>query len=98
MATSRRSKKHQKKSLYKKKLEIDKDIFLKFIGKEGTLPSLVKGLKVSLLCQIGEDKAVVIVEGKNKYNVQEVYGKLIKRYNKIVRIVNNLIKHYEEDN
>ena len=35
MATSRRSKKHQKKSLHTEKLEIDKDIFLKFIGKEG---------------------------------------------------------------
>ena len=98
MATSRRSKKHQKKSLHKEELEIDKDIFLKFLGKEGTLPSLVNGLKVSLLCKVGEDKVVIIVKGKNKYNVQEVYGKLITRYNKIVKIVNNLIKHYEEDN
>jgi len=94
MATSRRSNKHQKKSLHTEKLEIDKDIFLKFIGKEDTLSSLVNGLKVSLLCQMGEDKVVVLVKGKNKYNVQEVYGKLVERYNKIVRIVNNLITHY----
>ena len=70
-----------------------------FIGKEGTLPVLLKGYKASLYFDISPDKKVVIlrITAKHRNHLTIIMEKLTERYNKIITITNNLIKHVESD-
>ena len=89
-----KSRKKGNVNSYTECITLSPHLLLSFIGKEDTLPSLLKGYKVSLHFDLSSDKKEVLlkVTAKHRNQLDTIMTKFIDRYNKIVTISNNLLK------
>ena len=101
MASSKRSNRSPKKaksSTYKQTLKFESHLMKSFVGKQDTLPNMIKGYKVKVSLAFSDDQQYVFfhIMGKHRNQIAIVSDKFIDRYNNIVRITNNVITSLKE--
>lgn len=96
MATAQRKNRSRKKTksiTHTYPLQFKSRLMHSFIGKPETLPDMIKNHKVKVRLELSEDRENVIfyITGKHRNQIEIVADKFVERYNKIVKITNNII-------
>ena len=93
------SRKRKKGISYTESITIPCMLIKTFIGKEDTLPAVLKGYKASLHFGVDEDKKNIIlrVTTKHRNHLEDIIIKLIERYNKIAAITNNIMDSFQKE-
>ena len=88
-----RSRKKTKSIAHTHVLRFKSRLMHSFIGKPETLPNMTKNHKVRVRFELSENYEDVIfyITGKHRNQIEIVENKFIDRYNKIVKITNNII-------